>query len=91
MATVALALGIGLTTVMFSIIYGLLLRGLPFEKSERIAMVMEASRGEPELALSMHDFVTYRDAQNVRLQSRRHYARPRAVVEREVQQIFRRL
>jgi hypothetical protein len=33
---------------------------------------------------------TYRDAQNVRQQSRRHYARSRATVEREVQQIFRR-
>ena len=30
---IALALGIGLTTVMFTIIYGLLLRGLPFEQS----------------------------------------------------------
>jgi putative ABC transport system permease protein len=65
MATLALALGIGLTTVMFSIIYGLLLRGLPFDEGDRVAMVMEAnpSRREPELALSMHDFFAYRDAQ----------------------------
>lgn len=65
MATIALALGIGLTTVMFSIIYGLLLRGLPFENGDRIAMVMESnpSRGEDELDLSMHDFFAYRDAQ----------------------------
>jgi hypothetical protein len=35
------------------------------------------------------DLLTYRDAENVRRQSRRHYARPRAVVEREVQRIFR--
>ena len=65
MAVIALALGIGLTTVMFTIIYGLLLRGLPFEQSDRIAMIMEAnpSNGEPELALSMHDFFAYRDAQ----------------------------
>ncbi|MEP6495236.1 MAG: ABC transporter permease [bacterium] len=65
MATIALALGIGLTTVMFTIIYGVLLRGLPFEQGDRIAMVMEAnsSRREGELSLSMHDFFTYRDAQ----------------------------
>ncbi|MEP6692642.1 MAG: ABC transporter permease [Gemmatimonadaceae bacterium] len=65
MAMIALALGIGLTTVMFSILYGTLLRGLPFDEGDRIAMVMEAntSRGEPELSLSMHDFVAYRDAQ----------------------------
>jgi predicted permease len=65
MAVAALALGIGLTTVMFSVVYGLILRGLPFENGDRIAMVMEAnpSRGEPELALSMHDFAAYRDGQ----------------------------
>ncbi|HEY4129062.1 MAG TPA: ABC transporter permease, partial [Gemmatimonadaceae bacterium] len=65
MAVAALALGIGLTTVMFSVVYGLILRGLPFENGDRIAMVMEAnpSRGEPELALSMHDFTAYRDGQ----------------------------
>ena len=65
MAAIALALGIGLTTVMFTIIYGVLLRGLPFEQGDRIAMIMEAnpSHGEPELALSMHDFFAYRDAQ----------------------------
>ncbi|MDB4873776.1 MAG: permease [Gemmatimonadetes bacterium] len=65
MATIALALGIGLTTVMFTIIYGLLLRGLPFENADRIAMVMEAnpSQREEELSLSMHDFFAFRDAQ----------------------------
>jgi putative ABC transport system permease protein len=36
LAIVALALGIGLTTIMFSIVNGVLLRGLPFERSERI-------------------------------------------------------
>lgn len=65
MAAIALALGIGLATVMFSIIYGLLLRGLPFDRPDRIAMVMEAnpSHGYDELSLSMHDFFAYRDAQ----------------------------
>ena len=65
MAMLALALGIGLATVMFSIIYGLLLRGLPFDNEDRIAMVMEANplHREEELSLSMHDFVAYRDAQ----------------------------
>ena len=35
-AVVALALGIGLTTVMFSIVYGALHRGLPFDGADRI-------------------------------------------------------
>ena len=36
LAVVALALGIGLTTVMFSILNGAVLRGLPFEQSDRL-------------------------------------------------------
>ncbi|MGE0360705.1 MAG: ABC transporter permease [Vicinamibacterales bacterium] len=36
LAVVALALGIGLSTLMFSILNGAVLRGLPFERSERI-------------------------------------------------------
>lgn len=36
LAVVALALGIGLTTLMFSIVNGAVLRGLPFEHSERL-------------------------------------------------------
>lgn len=36
LAIVALAVGIGLTTIMFSIVNGVLLRGLPFDASERI-------------------------------------------------------
>jgi hypothetical protein len=42
-AVLALALGIGLSTAMFSIVYGILLRGLPFEQSERIVHVGSAS------------------------------------------------
>ncbi len=36
LAVVALALGIGLTTVMFSILNGAVLRGLPFAESDRL-------------------------------------------------------
>ncbi|HKW49515.1 MAG TPA: ABC transporter permease [Gemmatimonadaceae bacterium] len=57
----ALALGIGLSTVMFSIIYGLLLKGLPFENPERIAMIYRADptgRGQ-EALVPYADFVRY--------------------------------
>ena len=38
-AIVALALGIGLTTTMFSIVEGVILRGLPFPESDRIILI----------------------------------------------------
>ena len=38
-ATLALTLGIGLTTVMFSIIYGAMMKGLPFDEGDRIVQV----------------------------------------------------
>jgi predicted permease len=37
--TAALALGIGLTTMMFSILYGTIIKGLPFDDPSRIAYV----------------------------------------------------
>lgn len=39
LAVVALALGIGLTTTMFSIVNGAILRGLPFPESDRVVHV----------------------------------------------------
>ena len=39
LAIVALALGIGLTTAMFSVVNGVFLRGLPFEDAGRIVYV----------------------------------------------------
>ncbi|MGH7471803.1 MAG: ABC transporter permease, partial [Longimicrobiales bacterium] len=36
-AILALTLGIGLTTLMFSIVYGVILRDLPFDGADRLA------------------------------------------------------
>ena len=61
----ALALGIGLTTVMFSIIYGLLIKGLPFRDPGRIAMIYRVDltgRGEEDL-VPFGDFVRYQTQQ----------------------------
>ena len=38
-AIVALALGIGLTTTMFGIVYGVLIKGLPFHESENLVAI----------------------------------------------------
>ena len=63
--TAALALGIGLTTMMFSIIYGMFIKGLPFDDAPRIAMAHYADpeQGMEELPIPLGDFVRYRARQ----------------------------
>ena len=61
-AVVALALGIGLTTSMFSIVYGLVLRGLPFEDPDALVAI---SRTRPAqnvqfMPVTIHDFEDWR-------------------------------
>jgi putative ABC transport system permease protein len=58
MAVGALALGIGVTATMFSIVYAALLRGLPFEGGDRIMMVMEAnpSHGVNRSSVPLQDY-----------------------------------
>jgi putative ABC transport system permease protein len=60
-AVLALTLGIGLATAMFSIVEGVVLSGLPVEESERLLFIGNAnpSRGEPRLGVSLHDYVEY--------------------------------
>lgn len=64
-AVLALALGIGLATAMFSIVYGVMFRGLPFPESERILHVENnnPSREEPSLEVYLHDFLDYKARQ----------------------------
>ena len=68
LAVVALGLGIGLTTTMFSIVQGAFLRGLPFEESERIihlgrVNVTDAASANPNIRPSrFDDLKDWRDA-----------------------------
>ncbi|AHG92257.1 permease (plasmid) [Gemmatirosa kalamazoonensis] len=61
----ALALGIGLTATVFSILYGLLLKGLPFDDAPRIAIVryVDPRNGSDDLPIPFGDFVRYRAGQ----------------------------
>ena len=55
----ALALGIGLTTLMFSVIYGTLMKGLPFRDAERIALIYYADPAREDDQIPLGDFVRY--------------------------------
>jgi putative ABC transport system permease protein len=65
-AVIALALGIGLTTMMFSIVYGALLRGLPFDRPEQIVSVMRTNLAQDadRMGVSIHDFEDWRAQQS---------------------------
>ena len=61
---VALALGIGLTTTMFSIVNGALLRGLPFPESDRILHMAPFNIAEQDdVDAKVHTFAEFRDRQ----------------------------
>ncbi len=64
-AVIALTLGIGLTSVMFSIVYGALHRGLPFEGGDRIVHMERAnlSEGIESMEVTIHDFVHWQERQ----------------------------
>jgi putative ABC transport system permease protein len=66
-SVLTLALGIGLTTTMFSIVYGALLRGLPFEESEQLMSVTRnnVEREIQQMGVTIHDLEAYREQQQV--------------------------
>ncbi len=66
-AILTFAIGIGLTTTVFSIVNGAILRGLPFDGADRLVAL---SRTNPtqniqNMDLSVHDFVDWREQQTV--------------------------
>ena len=65
-AVFALTLGIGLTTTMFSIVYGALLRGLPYPDADRIVRVFEQNlaRNFRRMDMSIHDYADFRAQQH---------------------------
>ena len=64
-AVVALALGIGLTTSMFSIVYGLVLRGLPFDDPDALVRLSRTRPAQDAqfMPVTIHDFEDWRDQQ----------------------------
>jgi putative ABC transport system permease protein len=64
-SVLALALGIGLTAMMFSIIHGAVLRGLPFDGADRLVHITRSNpvEGFTGMSLPIHDFEDYRAQQ----------------------------
>jgi putative ABC transport system permease protein len=64
-AVLALTLGIGLTTTMFSIVYGAMLRGLPYPEGDRIVSLrrQNPARGINGSGISLLDFGDYKTQQ----------------------------
>src|SRR5262245_1991416 len=62
-----LAIGIGTNTAIFSVVYAVILRPLPFAESERLVMIKEdwPARGIPEIGASMPDFLEWRNRNRV--------------------------
>lgn len=65
-AVLALTLGIGLTTMMFSLVYGTMLRGLPFPDGDRIMVVQRTNpaRDIDRQPLPIQDYFDYRAQQH---------------------------
>ncbi|MFP2909419.1 ABC transporter permease, partial [Pyxidicoccus sp. 3LFB2] len=64
-AILTLALGIGATTALFSVVRGVLLKPLPFPAPERLVRLWQASPvlDSPRAALSQNDFVDWKTRQ----------------------------
>jgi putative ABC transport system permease protein len=60
-AILALTLGIGLTTTVFSIVYGALMKGLPYEGAERVVVLQRTnlSRDIQRMPVPIHDYLDY--------------------------------
>src|SRR6266404_5742293 len=66
-ATIALALGIGANTAIFSVVNAVLLRPLPFPNSEQLMSVWEAdyTRGQERGSYSYPNFADLREQNHV--------------------------
>ncbi|HEX8680053.1 MAG TPA: permease prefix domain 1-containing protein, partial [Chthoniobacterales bacterium] len=62
-AVIALALGIGANTAIFSVVNGVLLRPLPYKNPEQLVFVRESAPNFPRMSVSIPNYLDWRERQ----------------------------
>src|SRR5688500_16311469 len=60
-AVLALALGIGATSAIFSIVRGVMLKPLPYRDPDRIVSIFETTRTQPRGVVASANFIEWRE------------------------------
>jgi putative ABC transport system permease protein len=67
-AVIALTLGIGANTAIFSVVNAVLIRSLPYEEGDRLAIVWEnrqTGKGNPQNVINLGNFFDWKEQNNV--------------------------